>query len=310
MPLLLSPSEILDTVRMFWLENLNIRATTLAMNIQKYASKDPERTISLMETYMPPFIKKFIEKISEIEERFGVPIVNKRLAVTPIAQILGPMVEDCDIDEGINIALKIASSLDNIAEESGVDYVGGYSTFVHRGFTKADTVLIESLPQVMSKTQRICGFINVATTHAGINFDAISLMGDIIRKVSQNTPNGIGCAKFTVFANTMEDTPFMPGAFASPGGPDATVVIGISGPGVIKAAIQEIGADADIGKLADEIKAATFKVTRVGELIGREIAKALGIEFGAVDISLAPDPNGGSVAEIIQAMGLEECGGH
>jgi uncharacterized protein (UPF0210 family) len=310
MPLLLSPSEILDTVRMFWLENLNIRATTLAMNIQKYASEDPERTISLMETYMPPFIKKFIEKISEVEERFCVPIVNKRLAVTPIAQILGPMVEGCDIEEGIKIALKIASSLDKIAEESGVDYVGGYSTFVHRGFTKADTVLIESLPQVMSKTQRVCGFVNVATTHAGINFDAISLMGDIIRKVSQSTPNGIGCAKFTVFANTMEDTPFMPGAFASPGGPDATVVIGISGPGVIKAAIQEIGADADIGKLADEIKAATFKVTRAGELIGRQIAKALGIEFGAVDISLAPDPNGGSVAEIIQAMGLEECGGH
>lgn len=310
MPLLLSPSEILDTVRMFWLENLNIRATTLAMNIQKYASDDPDHTISHMETNMPPFIKKFIDKISEIEERFGVPIVNKRLAVTPISQLLGPMVENVDLAEGINIALKIASSLDKIAKESGVDYVGGYSTFVHRGFTKADTVLIESLPEVMSKTETVCGFVNVATTHAGINFDAIALMGEVIRKVALKTPNGIGCAKFTVFANAMEDTPFMPGAFASPGGPDATVVIGISGPGVIKAAIQEIGENADIGKLADEIKAATFKVTRVGELIGRQIAKALGIEFGAVDISLAPDPNGGSVAEIIQAMGLEECGGH
>lgn len=238
----------------------------------------------------------------EIAREYGLPIVNKRISVTPIALVA----EASSIDN----YLCYAEALDRAAEAVGVNFIGGFSALVHKGFTGGDRRLIESIPLALSSTGRVCASVNVATSRAGINMDAILLTSGVIKETARLTAerDSIGCAKLVVFANVPEDNPFMAGAFHGVGEPDCVINTGVSGPGVVRSAISRVG-EADLGELSETIKKMAFKITRMGELVGRAAARKLGVPFGIVDLSLAPTPAvGDSVAEILQEMGLERCG--
>ncbi len=243
----------------------------------------------------------------EVESRYGIPIVNRRIAVSPIATVAAG-----HSAEGY---LAVAKTLDAVAEEVGVDLVGGFTALVQKGWTEGDRRLIATLPEVLSGTQRVCASVNVGTTAAGINMDAILALGHVLKETAERTRayDGFGCAKLVIFANAPDDNPFMAGAFHGAGEPDCVINIGVSGPGVVKAAIEDLLAvsttNPTLGEIAEEIKSTAFRVTRVGELIGREVAARLGIAFGIVDLSLAPTPQvGDSVGEILQAMGVVRIG--
>jgi len=242
----------------------------------------------------------------EVSDKFGVTIVNKRIAISAASLLLESHKPD--------VCLPLARVLDESAEEVGVDIIGGYSALVQKGFSRGDEMLIDSIPEVLATTQRVCSSVNVASTKAGINMDAVSRMGRQIKKAAEMTRDrdGFGAAKLVVFANIPEDNPFMAGAFLGPGEPGTVINIGVSGPGVIKRALERLVAtekDADLGAIAEEIKRTAFRVTRVGELLGREVANKLGVTFGVVDLSLAPTPHvGDSVGEILQAMGIARIG--
>jgi uncharacterized protein len=245
-----------------------------------------------------------VEVVEDIEREIAIPIVNKRISVTPIAHAIAGL----SVDDYIEVAVL----LDEVAKEVRVDFLGGYSAFVHKGMTPSTSALIESLPQALSLTERVCSSVSVASTKAGINMDAVSLMGRRIKDVAEATKDkqGIGAAKLVVFCNPVEDNPFMAGAFHGFGEPDAVINVGVSGPGVVLSAVKR-HPDADFGTLAETIKRTAFKITRVGELVGRQAAERLGVSFGIVDLSLAPtNAIGDSVAEILEAMGLERCGAH
>jgi uncharacterized protein (UPF0210 family) len=238
--------------------------------------------------------------------KYGIPVTNKRLVISPASHILA--------GHGHTAALQVAQTLDAAAADCGVDLVGGFTAHVHKGITPADAIVMRSLPEILSKTQRVCSAINVASRKAGVNMDAVGEMGRIILEIAEATADqgGFGCAKLVVFANIPEDNPFMAGASMGAGEPEAAVNIGVSGPGVICSALRrriESGQKLTLGDLAEEIKLTSFRVTRVGELIGREVARELGVAFGIVDISLAPTPTvGDSVGEIIQTLGITKIG--
>jgi len=299
---MLGLDEIMQTIRMIQDEKLDIRTITMGISLQDCVDANPQELCRRIYAKVTGRAKHLVKVGNEIEREYGIPIVNKRIAVTPLSLVVG--------SADPNTYQLVAVTLDRAAREVGVNFIGGFSALVHKGFTAADHTLIEAIPAALSGTERVCASVNVATTKAGINMDAVCLMGRIIKDTAARTAqlDGVGCAKLVVFANAPEDNPFMAGSFHGVGEPECVINVGVSGPGVIKNAVARLP-EADLGRLAEEVKKTAFKVTRMGELVGREAAKRLGVPFGIVDLSLAPTPAvGDSVAEIIEAMGIEVCG--
>lgn len=301
---MIETKDILETIQMIRQENLDIRTITMGISLFECVSDDPNRLCDKIYDRITRTAEHLVETGCDIEKKYGIPIVNKRISVTPISLVAGNMSQD-----GF---LKVAHTLQRAADTTGVNFIGGFSALVHKGMTVGDRNLIEVLPQALAETDLVCSSVNVATTKAGINMDAIRLMGRTIRRTAELTAdrNAIGCAKLVVFANVPEDNPFMAGAFHGVGEPDAVINVGVSGPGVVSSAIRRAG-DCDLSALADLIKKTAFKITRVGQLVASEAADRLGVPFGIIDLSLAPTPAvGDSVAHILEEMGLESCGGH
>lgn len=300
--------DILKTIEMIQIENLDVRAVTLGINLLGCADGNSARMLRKIRARIHAAAKDLVKVCDEVSDKYGVPIVNKRLAVSKVSALL----------EGRDrqVCLPLARALDEAAAEAGVALLGGYTALVHKGFSEGDVLLIDSIPEVLSGTERVCASVNVASTKAGINMDAVRRMGEQIKATAELTRerDGFGAAKLCVFANIPEDNPFMAGAFLGPGEPDTVVNIGVSGPGVIKHALDRLigrtnTSDVDLGRIAEEIKLTSFRVTRVGELMGREVAEKLGVAFGVVDLSLAPAPRvGDSVGEILQTMGIVAIG--
>ena len=293
--------DILSTVRMFQEENLDVRTVTLGINITDCISSNVSRFCENLEEKIKRVAGSLVPVCERISERYGIPVVNKRLAISPVGSIVGRMA-----GPGF---LQLAMALDHAAQSVGVDLLGGFTALVQKGSTPSETRLMDSLPEVLSRTNRVCASINVATSKAGINMDAILRLGHIIKLAAEKSADqgGFACAKLCIFANMPEDNPFMAGAYLGFGEGEAVINVGISGPGVVKRAIERLRAatpDLDLQMLASEIKQTAFRVTRVGELLGREVAQGVGAAFGGIDLSLAPTPKvGDSVGEILQAMG-------
>jgi uncharacterized protein len=295
--------EILETVRMIELETLDIRTTTLGISLLDCADPDLESTCEKVYTKIVHHARNLVEVAESIASDYGVPIVNKRIAVTPIAWISGPC--------GAADLSPLARALDAAAKEVGVDFIAGYTTYVHKGFTHADDALFESIPTALSTTDHVCSSVSLGTTRAGINMTAVARFSDIVLKTAELTADegGLGCAKLVCFCNAVEDNPFVAGAHVGIGEPETVLNVGVSGPGVVRSALERLGPDADLQSVASVIKRTAFKITRMGELVGREAAKRLGTSFGIVDISLAPTPAiGDSVADILELMGVDQTG--
>ncbi|MDW7739085.1 MAG: PFL family protein [Bacillota bacterium] len=299
---MLTIEEILETIKMVQEENLDIRTITMGISLRDCSDADHKAAGRKIYDKITRLAGSLVQAGEEISREYGLPIVNKRISVTPIA-----LVAEASSAENY---MEYAYALEKAAQEVGVNFIGGFSALVHKGFTGGDLKLIQSIPQALSETERVCASVNVATSRTGINMDAIYMLSRVIRETAKLTGDrdSIGCAKLVVFANVPEDNPFMAGAFHGIGEPDCVINTGVSGPGVVKSAISRVG-DADLGELSETIKKTAFKITRMGELVGRAAAKKLGVPFGIVDVSLAPTPAvGDSVAEILEEMGLERCG--
>lgn len=289
---------------MFMRYKLDVRAITLGISLLDCASSSRPETCRRMREKLMRYAPRLVVVGSEIEKEFGTPIINKRISVTPIS-LVGASCEDADYVE-------FAKTLDGVAKESGVDFIGGFSALVQKGFTKSASSLINSIPDALSQTERVCSSVNVASTKAGINMDAVRLMGRIIKETAGKTSerDGIGAAKLVVFCNAPEDNPFMAGAFHGAGEGETCLNVGVSGPGAVKAALEGCRGKS-FDEMADAIKKIAFKITRMGGLVGKEAAKRLGVPFGVLDLSLAPTPDAGdSVARILEEMGLERVGTH
>ena len=301
---MLNTNDILETVKMISEENLDIRTVTMGISLFDCISDDPARLEAKIYDKITRSAKRLVDVCQGLERKYGIPIVNKRISVTPISLVgagLSP--------EGF---VRLAHVLERAACELGVNFVGGYSALVQKGATVGAKNLIESIPQALYETTKVCSSVNVASTKAGINMDAVRKMGEIIKKTAYLTRDNdsIGCAKLVVFANIPEDNPFMAGAMHGIGEPDTVINVGVSGPGVVAAAIKAAG-NCDFSTLADTIKKIAFKITRVGQLIAAEASRELGVPYGIVDLSLAPTPAAGdSVAEILENMGLSVTGMH
>lgn len=295
---MIETGEILQTMRMIQEENFDIRTITLGINLLDCSDSNPDKCASRVYEKICRKAKNLVQTGESIENEYGIPIVNKRISVTPIS-----MIAQSD-------PRPIAKALDRAAAEVGVNFLGGYSALMQKGATEADERLLASIPQVLSETEYICSSVNVASTRAGINMNAVREMGCIIKETARITADrdGLGCAKLVVFANAVEDNPFMAGAFCGAGEPECAINVGVSGPGVVKVALEEVrGEPFDI--VAETIKRTAFKITRVGQLVAKEASKRLNIPFGIVDLSLAPTPaKGDSVAHILTEMGLEYAG--
>jgi len=298
--------EILSVLEMLRNEHLDLRTVTLGLNLLDCASDDIKRFQTRIYDRITRTAENLVAVCDQVGEKYGIPVVNKRISVSPIAVAAAPF----NADEMV----AIAQTLDKAARAINVDFLGGFSALVEKGMARGDRALIEALPQALATTERVCASVNVATTRAGVNMDAVLLMGQQIKAAAELTADrdGIGCAKLVVFANIPPDVPFMAGAYLGIGESDEVINVGVSGPGVVKKAIDRMVADnpdANLGQISEVIKRTAYKVTRVGELIGREVAEILGISFGVVDLSLAPTPNvGDSVGEIFQSLGLKSIG--
>ncbi len=283
-----------------------MRTVTLGINLFTCVSHSLKRLRANIRKKIFSHAKNLVVTCNAIEDKYGIPVVNKRIAVSPIAAVGAPFAAD--------ELVEVAKTLDAVAVEVNVDFIGGFSALVEKGLASGDRSLIHAIPKALCETERVCASVNVASTRAGINIDAVLMMGDVIRKTAELSAHrdGIGCAKLCVFANIPQDIPFMAGAYLGIGEAEAVINVGVSGPGVVKKAIDralESNPRLDLGQLSDLIKKTAYKVTRVGELIGREVAEKLGIPFGVVDLSLAPTPNvGDSVGEIFQSLGLAAIG--
>lgn len=302
--MLIHPEEILETIQMVTTESLDIRTVTMGINLRDCSHPDIDEFNSNIYEKITTYAKDLVPVTDEISRLYGVPIVNKRISVTPIAIVA----EACKCDDYVSIA----ETLDKAASKVGVNFIGGFSALVHKGITPGDMRLISSIPQALATTEKVCSSVNVATTNAGINMDAVALMGNVIKQTATLTAdrNGIGCAKLVVFANAPEDNPFMAGAFHGVGEADCAINVGVSGPGVVNAAVRALK-DPTLNEISETIKKTAFKITRMGEKVGREVSSRLNAQFGVLDLSLAPTPAvGDSVAAILEAMGLERCGTH
>ncbi|MBI9084294.1 MAG: PFL family protein [Desulfobacterales bacterium] len=299
---MLNELEILSTLEMLQNEHLDVRTVTLGINLFDCVSDDLDRLKANIRNKIDKLAKNLVSVCDQVGDKYGIPVVNKRIAVSPMAAVGAPF-SSAEL-------VSVAHAMDAAAAEVGVDFIGGFSALVEKGIAHGDRALIEAIPQALTETQRVCASVNVASTRAGINMDAILLMGKIIRDAAALTADrdGLACAKLCVFANIPQDVPFMAGAYLGIGEADAVINMGVSGPGVVKKAIDRAlsGTERpDLGRISEIIKRTAYKVTRVGEIIGREVADHLGIGFGIVDLSLAPTPNvGDSVGEIFQSMGL------
>ena len=299
---MIQTSEILDTLRMIDREKLDVRTITMGISLFPCVSDDIGALCRRVYDRITRKAEHLVAVGEEIEREFGVPIVNKRISVTPAALISG----------GVDDPVPLARALDDAARATGVDFIGGYSALVQKGMTDADRRLIESIPEALATTGFLCSSVNVASTRAGIDMDAVALLGKAIKKTAELTKDndGLGCAKFVAFANAVEDNPFMAGAFHGPGEGDAAISVGVSGPGVVKSALEDVR-DEPFDMVAETVKRTAFRITRIGQLVAREASRRLGVPFGIVDLSLAPTPAvGDSVAEILEEMGLEVCGTH
>lgn len=303
---MLRTDEILSTIHMLHAEHLDVRSVTLALNVEDCAAPNVDHLCKKLRQKIAARASRLVEICNRVGAKYGIPVINKRLAISPAATLLA--------GHGHAAAVQLAKTLDVAANDCGVDYVGGFTALVQKGISSGDDVVIHSLPEVLSKTRRVCASVNVASRKAGINMDAIHEIGHVILKIAEATADGhgFGCAKLVVFANIPEDNPFMAGAYMGAGEPEAAVNIGVSGPGVVSSALRRrlaLGGKLTLGDLAEEIKITSFRVTRVGELIGREVAQELGVPFGIVDLSLAPTPTvGDSVGEILKTLGIEKIG--
>ena len=301
---MVNTKDILETINMIHEENLDIRTITMGISLYDCVSEDEDRLCDKIYDKITTSARDLVKVGGDIEKKYGIPIVNKRVSVTPISLVGGTL-----SPEGY---FKVAKTLDRAANEIGINFIGGFSALVQKGMTKGAENLISTIPEALAETNLVCSSVNVASTKAGINMDAIKLMGSTIKRAAYLTKDrdSIGCAKLVVFANVPEDNPFMAGAFHGIGEPENVINVGVSGPGVVSSAIQRAG-DCDLSELADVIKKTAFKITRVGQLVASEAAKALNTPFGIVDLSLAPTPAvGDSVAHILENMGLESCGAH
>jgi len=299
---MINTSEILETLRMIDQEKLDVRTITMGISLFGCVNDDIGKLCDNVYDHITRQAENLVKVGEDIEREFGVPIVNKRIAVTPIALITG----------GVKDPLPVARVLDKAAKAVGVNFLGGYSALVQKGMTRADRALIASIPEALATTDLVCSSVNVGSTRAGIDMDAVKLMGKAVKDTAELTKDrdGFGCAKLVVFANAVEDNPFMAGAFYGPGEGDCSVSVGVSGPGAVKRALETAkGEPFDV--VAETIKRTAFRITRIGQLVAREASRRLDVPFGIVDLSLAPTPAvGDSVAAILEEMGLEMCGAH
>ena len=301
---MLNISDIMQTVNMIDHQHLDIRTITLGISLYDCADSNINKCARKIREKICRKAARLVETGNQIEYEYGIPIINKRISVTPIAEVAA----SCESGD----YSVIGRALDEAAKECGVNFIGGYSALVHKGFTESDKKLIASIPETLSQTELVCSSVNVATTKAGINMDAVALMGQVIKQTAEMTAdkNGLGCAKLVVFANAVEDNPFMAGAFHGAGEPECVINVGVSGPGVVWRALQDVkGKSFDV--VAETVKRTAFRITRMGQVVANAASERLGIPFGIVDLSLAPTPaKGDSVARILEAMGLEACGTH
>ena len=301
---MLSHKDILQTRDMIDKRHLDIRTITMGISLLDCMDTDVNECARKIYDKITHKAENLVKTGQDIEWEFGIPIVNKRISVTPVSMIGN----SCNTDSYVPLAI----AMDKAAKECGVNFIGGFSALVQKGFTKGDRILIESIPEALAVTERVCSSVNVGSTKAGINMDAVALMGRIIKKTAERTADndGLGCAKLVVFANAVEDNPFMAGAFHGVGEPECVLNVGVSGPGVVYHALQGVkGQPFDV--VAETVKKTAFRITRMGQIVGVEASNRLGVPFGIVDLSLAPTPAvGDSVARILEEMGLEVCGTH
>ncbi|MBP5273844.1 MAG: DUF711 family protein, partial [Abditibacteriota bacterium] len=299
--------DIMSTIKMIQNEKLDVRAVNMGIDLFDCSDRDINTACRLAREKIVRLASPLPGICDQISRKYGIPVVNRRVAVSPAADVLS--------GHGIEELYKFAEALNGAAAEAGIDIIGGYSAMVQKGMTNTDKALIESLPYVLSHTERLCSSVNAASTKAGINVDALILLGHKLKEIAQATKDhdGFGCCKLSIFSNMPEDNPFMSGAYKGIGEPETVINIGVSGPGVVKRAIEravENTENIDLAAIAEEIKYTAYRVTKVGEMLGREAAKEIGAEFGIVDLSLAPTPAvGDSVGEIFEAMGISHIGG-
>ncbi len=301
---MLSPFEVIETIRMIHDENLDIRTITMGISLRDCSDSDSKTACTKIYDKITRLAANLVKVGEDIEKEYGIPIINKRISVTPISLVAE--------SSQANDYVEFARTLDRAAETVGVNFIGGFSALVHKGYTSGDRKLISSIPEALAVTNKVCSSVNVATTKAGINMDAVREMGLVIKKSAELTADkgGLGCAKLVVFSNVPEDNPFMAGAFHGIGEPECVINVGVSGPGAVKCALEKVKG-CDFGVVAETIKNKAFKITRMGQLVAQEASRRLGVEFGIVDLSLAPTPAiGDSVAHILEEMGLEKCGAH
>ena len=301
---MLNMSDIMETITMIQEENLDIRTITMGISLLDCADGDIDKSCEKVYNKIYNKAKDLVKTGEIIEKKYGIPIVNKRISVTPISMLVAV--------SGGN-PVKYAKTLDRVAKDVGVNFIGGFSALVQKGFSAGDKELIKAIPRALAETDFVCSSVNIGSTKAGINMDAVKLMGGIVREASELTKDRqcIGAAKLVVFCNAPEDNPFMAGAFHGVGEPDVVLNVGVSGPGVVRAALAKLPDDAPLNEVADLIKKTAFKITRMGQLVGAEASQMLGVPFGIIDLSLAPTPAvGDSVAHILEDIGLQQCGTH
>ena len=301
---MLNMSDIMETITMIQEENLDIRTITMGISLIDCADSDIDKSCEKVYNKILSRAKDLVKTGEFIEKKYGIPIVNKRISVTPISMLVGVSGGD---------PVKYAKTLDKAAHAVGVNFIGGFSALVQKGFSAGDRELIEAIPKALAETELVCSSVNIGSTKAGINMDAVKIMGEKVREASLLTKDKqcIGAAKLVVFCNAVEDNPFMAGAFHGVGEADTVLSVGVSGPGVVRSVLAKMPDDAPINEVAEVIKKTAFKITRMGQLVGMEAAEMLGVPFGIVDLSLAPTPAvGDSVAHILEEIGLEQCGAH
>ncbi len=297
-------NDIMETITMIQEENLDIRTITMGISLLDCADSDIDVSCQKIYDKITAKAARLVEVGESIEKKYGIPIVNKRISVTPIAMLVAASGGD---------PVKYAKTLDKAAKKVGVNFIGGFSALVQKGFSAGDRELIEAIPRALAETEFVCSSVNIGSTKAGINMDAVKLMGEAVKKTAELTKDNqcIGAAKLVVFCNAPEDNPFMAGAFHGPGEPDVVLNVGVSGPGVVRSALAKLPEDAPLNEVAELIKKTAFKITRMGQLVGTEASRMLDVPFGIIDLSLAPTPAvGDSVAYILEEIGLQQCGTH
>lgn len=294
--------EIIETIQMIQEQNLDVRTITMGISLIDCMDTDIHKSCEKVYNKIYSYAKDLVKTGEAISKKYGIPIINKRVSVTPISMLVGVSGGD---------PILYAKTLDKVANDIGIDFIGGYTALVQKGFAPGERELIDSIPQALAQTSKLCSSVNIGSTRAGINLDAVKIMGQKVREAAEITKDRecIGASKLVVFCNAVEDNPFMAGAFHGVGEGDSVINVGVSGPGVVRAAVANAPKDASISEIADIIKKTAFKVTRMGQLVGVETSKMLNVPFGIVDLSLAPTPAvGDSVAHILEEIGLEQCG--